>query len=292
VPAPPPGWKPAGEERGLLTPGLRRWGRIIGFSLLLAVVVLAREGNSTSAAATAPLEDLHYRVKVLIWPDAVRVRVTLKRLGPGKFVAEAVGEPRGLIKLLTGDRRERLQTVMVWRGHRLQPSVYREESWRQGRRSLKEYRFHYDQGRLEMWQRVNNGKPVKKWQTALEQPVYDPLSAVYNCRLQLMGPTRAGETVTIRGIPYPRPEALEVSLGPMTKTGRQAMVTMTSSVFKESRGAVFGWLDKRMVPLRVRTTVSGLNVQARLMPRSVVMPPVLPGVSRPGTPPPEKISPQ
>jgi hypothetical protein len=266
--------------------GPRRWGRIIGCSLLLAAMVLAREGSPTLAAAATPLEDLHYRVQVLIWPDAARVRLTLKRLGPGRFVAEAVGKPRGFIKLLTGERRERLQTVMVWRRQRLQPLVYREESWRPGRRSLKEYRFLYDQGRLEMWRRVNRGKPVKKWQTALRQPVYDPLTAIYNCRLKLMGPTREGETVTIPGIPYPHPEALEVRLGALTKNGRQAMVTLTSSVFKDSQGTVFGWLDKRLTPLRVRTTVSGLTVRAQLMPQSIIMPPVLPGVPRPKPPPP------
>ena len=62
--------------------------------------------------------------------DAARVKLTLKRLGPGRFTAEITGEPQGLIKLLSGGQRERLQTEMVWRHQRLLPLIYREESWR------------------------------------------------------------------------------------------------------------------------------------------------------------------
>ena len=103
-------------------------------------------------AAPALLEDLRYRIEVLSLQNAVRVKLTLNRLGPGRFTAEIIGETQGLIKLLSGGQRERLQTEMVWRNQRLLPLIYREESWRREKRRLKEYRFDYSQGRLELWE--------------------------------------------------------------------------------------------------------------------------------------------
>ena len=121
-------------------------------------------------AAPALLEELRYRLEVLSLQDAARVKLTLNRLGPGRFVAEVIGEPQGLIKLLSGGQRERLQTEMVWRNHRLLPLIYREESWRRKKRRLKEYRFDYPQGRLELWE-WHEGKGLsKKWQTDLCRP--------------------------------------------------------------------------------------------------------------------------
>lgn len=232
-------------------------------------------------ADPALLDDLHYRLEALVWSDAARVRVTLKRLGPDRFAAEVVGEPRGFVKVLTGERRERLATEMVWRHARLLPLVYQEETWRRGKRRLKEYRFDHDRNRLEMWQSRDGQAPVRKWRTDLSEPVFDPLSAFYNCRLGLLGPTRPGETVTIPGIPYPRPEAMEVRLGPETREGRQAMVSLVNPVFEDSRGVVFASLDKRLAPLRVWTTVFGVTITGRLLPESTVMPPALPGLTAP-----------
>jgi hypothetical protein len=249
----------------------------------LVLLVLARlllPGNPALAAPTL-LEDLHYRLEVLVWPDAARVWVTLKRLGPKRFAAEVIGEPRGFIKVLTGERRERLATEMVWRHHRLLPLIYQEESRRQGKRYLKEYRFDYARGRLEMWQGQDGLALVKRWQTDLPEPVYDPLTAFYNCRLGLMGPTRAGETATIQGIPYPQPEAIEVRLGPVTQKGRRAMVSLVNPVFADSRGVVFAALDKRLVPRRAWTTVFGITITGRLLPESKVMPRALPGLTAP-----------
>jgi hypothetical protein len=224
------------------------------------------------------LEDLHYKMAVLIWPDAARVRVTLKSPAPGRLVAEVVGETRGGIKLFTGERRERLQTEMIWRDHRLLPMVYREESWRQGSRRLKEYRFDYPRKRLVMWQGSSGKDLQKKWETALPEPVYDPLSAFYNCRLGVLGPSREGETSTIPGIPYPNPEALEVRLGPETAKGRQAMVSLVNPVFEGSRGAVFAWVDDRRVPRQAWTTVLGVTIKGALLPDSIIMPAELPGI--------------
>jgi len=248
--------------------------------VLLLLTRLLLPGNP-ALAAPALLEDLHYRLEVLVWPDAARVRVTLKRLGPERFAAEVIGEPRGFIKVLTGERWERLATEMVWRHHRLLPLIYQEETRRHGKRHLKEYRFDYPRGRLEMWQGQDGQALVKRWQTDLPEPVYDPLTAFYNCRLGLMGPTRAGETATIPGIPYPRPEAMEVRLGPETKNGRRAMVSLVNPVFADSRGVVFASLDKGLVPRRAWTTVFGITITGWLLPESMVMPPALPGLTAP-----------
>jgi hypothetical protein len=257
----------------------RRAGPLPCLVLLLLTRLLLP--GSPALAAPALLEDLHYRLEVLVWPDAARVRVTLKRLGPERFAAEVIGEPRGFIKVLTGERRERLATEMVWRHHRLLPLIYQEETSRHGKRHLKEYRFDYPRGRLEMWQGRDGQALVKKWQTDLPEPVYDPLTAFYNCRLGLMGPTRAGETATIRGIPYPRPEAVEVRLGPETQNGRRAMVSLVNPVFEDARGKVFADLDDRLVPHRAWTTVFGITITGWLLPESKVMPSALPGLTAP-----------
>jgi len=244
----------------------------------LILLLLSRLWLAVPPALAAPafLEDLQYRLAVLAWQDAARVRLTLQRSGPGRFVAEAVGEPQGFIKVLTGERRERLETEMVWRDHRLLPLVYREESQRGGKRHLKEYRFDYPRGRLEMWQRQEGQGLVKKWETELVEPVYDPLTAFYNCRLEILGPTREGETGVIPGIPYPRPEAMEVRLGAKTREGRQAMVSLVNPVFQDARGQVFAYLDDRRVPRQAWTTVFGITIRGALLPESVILPGGLP----------------
>jgi hypothetical protein len=233
-------------------------------------------------AAPALLEELRYRVEVLSLQNAARVKLTLNRLGPGRFTAEAIGETLGLIKLLSGGQRERIQTEMVWRNHRLLPLIYREESWRRGKRRLKEYRFNYSRGRLELWEGHDGKGLSKKWHTDLADQVYDPLSAFYNCRLGILGPTREGETSTIQGIPYPQPEAMEVRLGGESQDGRQVMLSLINSVFQGSRGVVLANVDKQFVPHQVWTTVSGITIRGFLLPESVIMAPGLPGLKAPG----------
>lgn len=238
--------------------------------------------GSPALAATTLLEDLHYQLAVMAWRDAAWVRLTLNRLGPGHFVAKAIGEPKGLIKFLTGERRERLETEMVWRNHRFLPLVYREESLRHGKYRLNEYHFDYSQRRLEMWQGDDGRGLVKKWETDLLEPVYDPLTAFYNCRLGIMGPTRPGETGTIPGIPYPQPETMEVRLGEKTEAGCEAMISLVNPVFEDSRGVVFAYLDDRLVPRRARTTIFGITIRGILLPESIIMPPGLPELTAPG----------
>jgi hypothetical protein len=108
------------------------------------------------------------------------------------------------------------------------------------------------------------------------------LSAFYNIRLGIIGPTKEGETSTIPGIPYPRPEAMEVRLAAEGKDGRQVMVALNNPVFEESRGVVFGYVDKQLVPLQAWTTVSGITIRAFLLPESAIMGPGLAALNAPG----------
>jgi len=222
------------------------------------------------AAPQALLEDLRYRMDVLIIEDAARGRLTLTAEGGGRFLAELSGEARGLAEVLSGRRRDRYQTEMVYRDGRLVPLIYREESHRRGKQSLKEYRFDYEQGRLELWQlKEREGHLVLKWETALKEPVYDPLSAFYNCRLGLMGPLKEGNTLQIAGIPYPAPETMEVRLGKQTPEGRQAMVTLNNPALKGQRGVVFIMVDGDGVPLTGWTRVLGFGkALGQLLPES------------------------
>jgi hypothetical protein len=238
--------------------------------------------GNPAMAAPALLEELHYRLEALSLQNAARVKLTLNRLGPGRFTAEIIGESQGLIKVLSGGLRERVQTEMVWRNQRLLPLIYREESWRRGKHRLKEYRFDYRRGRLELWE-LKEGKGLsKKWQTDLCDQVYDPLSAFYNIRLGIIGPTREGETNTIPGIPYPRPDPMEVRLGSATESGIKVMVSLVNPVFPDSRGEVFAYVDKQLVPHQVWITVSGITVRGWLLSESVIMGPGLPALTAPG----------
>ena len=257
--------------------------RLAGVLIFLVLLLLGPASPPPPAmAAPALLEELRYRVKVLSLRNAARVKITLNRQGPGRFTAEIIGETQGLIKLLSGDQRERLQTEMVWRHDRLLPLIYREESWRGKKRRFKEYRFDYARGRVEMWEWRQGKGLAKKWQTELTDQFYDPLSAFYNCRLGILGPTREGETSTILGIPYPRPDTMEVRLGGEGQDGRQVMLSLINPVYQDSRGVVFGNVDNQFVPRQAWTTVSGITIRGLLLPESAIMAPGLPGLKAPG----------
>jgi hypothetical protein len=263
---------------------LRTRSRLAGALPCLALLLLMGLWLPKPPAMAAPalLEELHYRLVVLSLQDAARVKITLKRLGPGRFAAEVIGEPQGIFKLLSGDQRERLETVMVWRHQRLLPLIYREETRRGKKRRFKEYRFDYPQGRLELWEWHQGKGLTKKWQTDLTTQVYDPLSAFYNIRLGLMKPNQEGETAAIPGIPYPRPDIMEVRLGAMTESGIKSMISLINPVFPDSRGIVFAYVDKQLVPHEAWTTVSGITIRAHLQPESVIMPPGTAALNAPG----------
>ncbi len=269
-----------GRNTSLIGRVSRRWGALPCLVFLLLIFLV--RPDRTALAAPVVLEDLHYQMAVLVWPDAAHLRLTLKDQGQGRLMAEVLGETRGFIKVISGNHRERLQTEMIWRDGHLAPLVYREESWRHGKRAFKEYRFDYPRARLELWEWHKGKGLLKKWETALSEQVYDPLSAFYNCRLKTLGPTREGETSTIPGIPYPRPEALEVRLGPESADGRQAMVSLVNPIFEGTRGVVFAVINAQRVPQRAWTTVLGVTINGALMPGGVTMPAGLPGLPAAG----------
>lgn len=204
---------------------------------------------AVSSAKEKVLEDLKYRADIWILTDAARARVTFTRLGKGRYRAEVAAEAQGLAKLLSGQRRDNYATEMVWRRGRLVPLVYQEESRRWGKHHLKEYRFDYQKGRLELWQLKEGKGLVRKWETALaKEPIFDPLSAFYNFRLGALGRPRAGESLRLKGIPYPRPEDIVIQIGPKEQQGRKVMVHLINRVFNDEGVVVFIIFDKKWVP--------------------------------------------
>jgi Protein of unknown function (DUF3108) len=252
-------------------PHLRR-----GFWRLAVLAALAALALQVWPAAPAPaalvqgqlLEDLNFRVEFLLWKDVARARLTLTSLGPGRYQVELSGEPLGLMKTFTGQRRDSYQTEMIWRDGRLVPLVYREESRKNHKRYLKEYRFNYEKGELELWQwKEDRGVMILKWHTALNGLILDPLSAFYDYRLGLLGPVKEGETLKLEGIPYPKPEEIEVRIGPETEWGRKVMVTLNDHAFANDRGTVFAYLDAGRVPKKAWTDVLKLGtIRGELLP--------------------------
>jgi hypothetical protein len=218
-------------------------------------LLLVSFSPAAAAAPGVPLEELKYQVDVWWWPDAVRARLLLTRLGPGRYLAEISGEARGVLNFISGQRRDCFQTEMVFSQGRLRPVVYREESRRKGKYRLKEYRFHYDQGRLELWQ-WHEGQGLKlKWEAPLTETLYDPITAFYNYRLGVWGPLKEGETLKLSGIPYPRREDIEVRLGPETQEGRQVTVSLLNRAFEDQKGLVLVMFNPQGVPTQAWTRV-------------------------------------
>lgn len=250
-----------------LKPQQTRW--LSGVIFLALITVLAVQAWSWGQAPAAVpqgelLEDLKFQVEYLFWKDVAQAQLTLKSLGPGHYQAEISGEPLGMLKAITGKRRDSYQTEMILRHDKLMPLVYREESQKKGHRSLKEYRFNYDQEVLELWQLKEGKGMVKKWHTALKGPIYDPLTAFYNCRLGLMGPIREGETFKMASIPYPKPEEIEVRIGPESAEGRKIMIAIHNKAFEHERGEIFAYLDAARVPQQAWTSARVGKISSRL----------------------------
>jgi hypothetical protein len=253
-----------GSKDGSWRPGRGR--RVWPGLLILILLAAAAWPGGTARAEEALLEALQFSVGALVWPDAARAHLTLKSLGGGKYLAVLSGRPQGALKALCGEREERLVTEMAWQDGRLMPLVYREESHRSGRVHVKEYRFDYAGRQLEMWQ-MRKGKLGRKWHTVLKGPIYDPLSGFYNCRLGLLGPIRDGQVFKLKGIPYPKPESIEVRVGEETPQGRKAMITLTNASYKKNPAPVFAFFDRRMVPRSGWTRVWGIGkITGELLP--------------------------
>jgi hypothetical protein len=248
---------------------------------ILVLVAVLLSCWASCAQAGPLLEDLHYRVSVLLFKDAARARLTLKQTSRGHYEAEISGEPQGVLRLVTGQRRDRYQTEMICRQGKLLPVVYREESVRRGKRHLKEYRFDRARGRLELWQWKEGKGLVPKWETALQEEVFDPLSAFYNCRLGVMGQVREGTTFRVQGIPYPRPEQVVVRIGPETAEGRKAMISLGNQVTRSrpEETVVFAFFNSEGVPREAWTDSSFGKITSELLPGSKALQGGLPEIS-------------
>lgn len=201
-------------------------------------------------------ETLHYRVEAPLFHNAGRAVVSLRRLGPDLYEGEISGETSGAIALFSGRRRDRHRTTMRLQQGQLKPLLYIEESWVGEKHLYKEYRFAYDQRRLEMWRLGQDGALVQKWETELHEPIFDPISAFYNFRCGGFGELKAGETLSITGIPYPRPETILIHLGPQEAGRRQATVTIRQRPFENEIGLVHVQFDDVLVPLSAWTRVA------------------------------------
>lgn len=258
-----------------------RLRKLILWGALLLIWSLAE----AQAAEPQPLlEDLQYRVDAWIMRDAARARLTLQQVGPGRYLAEVSGKAQGLAGVLTGQRRDKLQTEMVWDQGKLRPVVYREESRSRSKYLLKEYRFDYARERLELWQHRDGQGLQRKWDTPLKESILDPLSALYNFRLGLLGALHEGDTIRVTGIPYPQPEEIVIRLGPQTEQGRKVMVSITVRAFKDQRGVVFAFFDRDWGPTRGWTRLSVGKISGELLPGSTFLGPSLPELqARPAT---------
>jgi len=195
--------------------------------LILAALLLPGPSGAPAAAAAADAgENLQYRVGLGFWKEVGRVRLTLKTLGPGHYLAEFAGAAQGVWQVAGNFLPERYQTEMICRQGRLQPLVYREEFHKKGERVIREYRFDYRQNRLELWRQAGDRPLVKRWELPLPEPVYDILSLCYNLRLGVFGTLAGGETVRVAAVPTPEPSELILRLGPQTAAGRKAMLTV------------------------------------------------------------------
>jgi hypothetical protein len=126
--------------------------------------------------------------------------------------------------------------------------VFREKVRIRGRRLVKEYRFDYQQGRLEYWRQVNDREMVRMWEAPLKEPVFDLLSLFYNLRLGFFGDLAGGETLRVPGIPTPEPEEMILTVGGPSGQGRRVMLTIREQTDQE-RGPFFfqmgpGWLPQ------------------------------------------------
>jgi len=258
-------FRPGRQARQFGAPG--RLGKIILLTLAACLAFQVWPGSPAPAAAPQEklLEALNFRVEYLLWKDVAQAQLTLTSLGPGHYRAEISGEPLGLLRALTGPRRDSYRTEMIYKDGQLRPLIYREETRKRGRRSVKEYRFNYDKGQLELWQ-FKEGKNVMlfKWRTELKGSIYDPLSTFYNCRLELWGPLKEGDSFKVNGIPYPKPEEIEVRIGPEGAKGRKVMITLNHKGFANNRGVIFAFLDEAKVPQQAWTDSRVGKISGRL----------------------------
>lgn len=212
---------------------------------------------ATCAAAAGPpeLESLTYEVAAPLFKNAGQAVISLRQVDKDIYEGEIKGETSGAVAFFSGRRRDCHRTTMRYEQGKLLPLLYVEESWVKGRHLYKEYRFDYARQRLELWRRGDDGVLVLKWETALTEPIYDPISAFYNFRIGGLGEVKGGDTISVTGIPYPHPETIIIHLGLQEPGNRQAAVTIRSRPFDNEIGLVHIRFDDDLVPLSAWTRV-------------------------------------
>jgi hypothetical protein len=243
------------------------------FLAALSLVVLLALALTAPAYAADPasgrlLEELRYQVDIFIWRDAVNAKVSFLETGPGRYQAQLDGQAQGLLSMLTGNWRGSLFTEMEYSQGRLQPLVHRETSFKKGRKRVMEYRFDYANKKVELWKQEGDKPMVKRWETALNGPMYDPLTFFYNRRLTgaALG-EKGGENLKFQGIPYPKPDQITLRMGEKTEGGRKIMVDLGNRLYKDERSQVYAILDADGVPTKAWTKIMKFgNVDIMLLP--------------------------
>jgi Protein of unknown function (DUF3108) len=221
----------------------------------LTVVMLAASVLPTWAVAPLP-EVLHYTADMSLIKDVGSATVSLREVGKDKFEGVIEGQTNGLIAAFSAHRRDRYATTMQMVQGKLQPLLYIEES-RVGKKHIyKEYRFDYCRRKLELWRRSKNGVMELKWETDLTQPIYDPITALYNFRIGALGEVKAGNTLSVAGIPYPHPETMTIQLGSQEPNNRQATVILRGRPGEDQIGQINARFDDNLVPLSAWTHVA------------------------------------
>ena len=261
---------------GRAYPGVNRLALVLG---LLALIMTVSLPVLAPAALPAPvpdrgfgriLEELSYQVDVWIWRDALRAKMVFREMGPGRYRAELDGHSQGLLSLITGNWEGSLSTEMEYSQSKLQPLVYREVSYKKGKKRVMEYRFDYSQKKVELWKQDGDNAMVKRWESGLNGPMYDPLTFFYNRRLtgNSIG-EKGGESLKFQGIPYPKPDEITLRVGEKTSEGRKIMLELGNRLFKDERSQVYAYLDSEGVPTKAWTQVMKFgNVDIRLLPES------------------------
>jgi hypothetical protein len=245
-----------------------RLARAAFYLVLLLALALPM---AAAAADTGPgklLEELRYQVDVFIWQDAVNAKVRFLETGPGRYQAQLDGQAQGLLSMLTGNWRGSLSTEMEYSQGRLQPLVHRETSFKKGNKRVMEYRFDYVNKKVELWKQEGDKPMVKRWETALDGPMYDPLTFFYNRRLTgaALG-EKGGENLKFQGIPYPKPDQITLRMGEKTAEGRKIMVDLGNRLYKDERSQVYAILDADGVPTKAWTKIMKFgNVDIKLLP--------------------------
>jgi len=211
---------------------------------LLALLLLGLAGPVGSAPV---LENLPYRVSLGPWEQVGEVNLTLRETEPGRYLAEFSGGAKGVWSLLSRWLPDWYRTEMILKNGRLQPLIFREKFQKDGHRVVKEYRFDYQNNRLECWRQSDERPSTREWQVPLKEAVYDPLSLFYNIRMGAFGPLTAGETWRFQTIPTPDPEEIVLSLGPDTGQIRKVMLTVREKSGHE-RGPYFFQVGPEGVP--------------------------------------------